>query len=509
MFGYRKNLLLLIIISTALRLVTAASVELGNDEVYYWTYAQKLQWNYFDHPPMVAVWIRFFTANLSLQQYELFIRLGSVLSCAVATMILFHTVRKLHSEKAGWYVAMLYNASLYAGMIAGIFIMPDSPQMLFWCGCLWLLTKIFESPRNTVTWLMFGLCAGLCILSKIHAVFIWFGLGLFILVKKREWLKLPQLYLALFITAALASPILIWNMANDFITYRFHSERVEVEKFQVNWTGLAREIFGQIFYNNPFNVFISIVALAMAGKKFSLQKPVLSIYNFIALPMVVVLIVIAVFRNTFPHWSGPAYVTLLPLASIYLAEKKSPIIARRAIGFAAFIMVAGLLLINFYPGTLGAKTVEKRGTGDFTLDMYGWGMAGKSFAIIREKEIKSHRIDSKAPLVTYKWFPAAHEDYYFCRPLGIEMIGLGNIHDLHHYSWMNSWRMRNADPEKAWCIIPSNEKFDPAEKFSDYYTGIDFVTTIIESRNGKTARNFYVYILTGKKPALTNLNPQK
>ncbi len=58
-------------------MVVAANTELSNDEVYYWTYALQLQWNYFDHPPLVALLIRFFTGNLAVQQ-EFFIRLGSI-----------------------------------------------------------------------------------------------------------------------------------------------------------------------------------------------------------------------------------------------------------------------------------------------------------------------------------------------------------------------------------------------------------------------------------------------
>ena len=34
----------------------AATVPLGNDEVYYWDWARDLQWSYFDHPGGVA-WI--------------------------------------------------------------------------------------------------------------------------------------------------------------------------------------------------------------------------------------------------------------------------------------------------------------------------------------------------------------------------------------------------------------------------------------------------------------------
>src|SRR5207249_11087098 len=82
--NYRKFTLVLIAISSIIKLVFASAVELNNDEVYYWGYATHLQWNYFDHPPMVAVFIRFFTANLTLNN-EAFIRLPAIFSSAICT----------------------------------------------------------------------------------------------------------------------------------------------------------------------------------------------------------------------------------------------------------------------------------------------------------------------------------------------------------------------------------------------------------------------------------------
>ena len=96
-----------------MRIIAASFSELGNDEVYYWTYSQHLQWNYFDHPPMVAIWIRFFTANLSLEKFEVFIRLGSIIGCIISTVFIFQIGKNLHSEKAGWFAACLDSLTLY------------------------------------------------------------------------------------------------------------------------------------------------------------------------------------------------------------------------------------------------------------------------------------------------------------------------------------------------------------------------------------------------------------
>ena len=41
-----------------LAIIQAANTELLDDEAYYWTFSQHLDWGYFDHPPMTALLIR-------------------------------------------------------------------------------------------------------------------------------------------------------------------------------------------------------------------------------------------------------------------------------------------------------------------------------------------------------------------------------------------------------------------------------------------------------------------
>jgi len=501
--GYKTRVLALIGIVTIIRCIVAASIELGNDEVYYWTYSQHLQWNYFDHPPMVAVWIRLFTLNLSLERYELFIRLGSIVSSGLCTWLIYKTTTTIHSEKSGWYAACLYTASLYASIIAGIFIMPDSPQMLFWCWSLYLLARIYKDPKSWVLWILFGLATGLCLMSKVHAVFIPLGLFSFMLFKQRNWFLLPQVYVAALVAAAVASPIVFWNISNDFITYRFHSERVSVNTFTINTTVFLREVFGQIAYNNPVNVVLTVAALfALKNRKLSGHKTI-SLYLFIALPMIGILLLVALFRNTFPHWSGPAYVNLLPLTGIYLSALKKPVLLPRvvkwALGTILFAVVAGLLLVHFYPGTLGKKAPDRLGSGDFTLDLWGWQQAGKAFGVVYNQQKKAGNIGEGTPIVNYKWFPAAHQDYYFSRPLGIELIGLGTVTDLHQYSWSNGWRSKKVNMEQAFCIVPSHLNDDAFARYNSFYRNMKLVATIEQRRSDVLCRRFWVYRLDGWK----------
>jgi hypothetical protein len=112
--SYQQKTILLIITATMLRCILASITGLGSDEVYYVSYAQHLQWNYFDHPPMVALWIKLSAINLYGQQYELLVRMGAVLSAAGCTWLLYKTASMMHSSKAG---GILYSRAAMPGAL--------------------------------------------------------------------------------------------------------------------------------------------------------------------------------------------------------------------------------------------------------------------------------------------------------------------------------------------------------------------------------------------------------
>lgn len=146
---YRKMTLVLIIISTLMRLIIASSLELSTAEVYYWAYSLKLQLNYFDHPPIVAWLIRLTTANLLLHS-EIFVRLGAIAAAAGSTWLIFKVGTAVYNHQTGWFAALLYTSSLYGSFIAGAIILPDSPlfreTLAHWSGpaysCLLILPAI-------------------------------------------------------------------------------------------------------------------------------------------------------------------------------------------------------------------------------------------------------------------------------------------------------------------------------------------------------------------------------
>ena len=95
-----------------------------------------------------------FSLNLLLDS-EFFIRLASVVFMTANTYIIFRIGKELKDARTGLYAALLFTASIYAFVITGIFIMPDTPLMLFWLLAVWsavrsLSPEPVEGPVHTI-----------------------------------------------------------------------------------------------------------------------------------------------------------------------------------------------------------------------------------------------------------------------------------------------------------------------------------------------------------------------
>ena len=505
----KHKLLLIIIVSTLIRCIIALSIGLGNDEVYYVTYAQHLQWNYFDHPPIVALLIRLTTFNLFFTS-EFFIRLGPILLSAINTYLVYDICTKIKNKNAGLIAALLFSSSFYTSIIAGLFIMPDAPQLFFWIVSTSLLinvvTDIEKNKNYNTTILLFGVVAGLCILSKVHGVFLWIGFGLYILFYKRSLLSNRNLYISLLISLVIISPILIWNIENHFITYAFHSNRVALNR-GINPNSFIREFVGGIFYNNPFNYFmISMALVAVWKNKINISLPIKQLLLLLSLPLIVLLLFISLFRDTLPHWSGPAFISLIILTACYLAEtmrdfntnfRPQKLVVISCV-FVVFISIIATGLINYYPGTIGNGKGQELGKGDFTLDMYDWNFFKKEFKITYLKNIKNKKTNTTF-IINNKWFPGAHIDNYIAQPLNLDFIAIGKIEDIHTYKWLNSFRKKINKGDDAYFITVSNNYMDPKNQYKKIFKKINPPEVIQQLRNNKPARNMYVYLLEGYK----------
>ena len=473
---------------------------------------------------MVGWVIQLFSLNLLLDS-EFFIRLASVVFMTANTYIIFRIGKEIKDARTGLYAALLYTASIYAFVITGIFIMPDTPLMLFWLLAAWIAIKYLkvkvpepvEGPTDSKTvlrnfdkltiqqpkfLLLFGLFAGLAMLSKYSGVFLWIGMMLYILFFNRKQLKNPYLYLALLISAICCIPILYWNIQNNFISFSFHSARVGGNK--LNFSSFGTEIAGEFFYNNPVNFILAIIAVIAAfKKKLHLDRHVPRLVLCIALPMILVFLYFSLTRPTLPHWNAPAYVLLVLLSAVYLRDKKSEsdklpksIIAALAVLVITLVIGVAEIKTGFIPLDKHNEP-EMVGRDDFTVDMYGWRQLGEKFADFREEKIAEGIMKEEDGIVANQWFPLANLDYYVARPLGMRVMGLGWPEQLHKYLWINDERGGFHIGENYWFLSDSRYPKDPKETYQWFFKEIELVGVIEIDRCGKPAKSFFVYTCKG------------
>ncbi len=221
-----------------------------DDELYYWCWSRELQWSYYDHPAMTAVWIRASTELFG--DTILAIRLPA---CAAMAGV-FLLLRSLVRPKSVLFAALVTPPFT----LGAVLITPDTPLLLFWAAYLrWLvgahrsLVKTQTSPpppplhewrggaRITLSihgeggersspgevfgfrWLLGGILLGCGVLGKYTMGLAGVcGLVSFVLLGRsrgREWL--PGFFLHGVVSLLVASPILIFNLEHDFAPLRY------------------------------------------------------------------------------------------------------------------------------------------------------------------------------------------------------------------------------------------------------------------------------------------------
>ena len=505
-----RAILVLLLCSFVVRAFVAGFIELGNDEVYYVTYAKFPDWSHFDHPPMVGWVIQLFTLNLRFD-HEFFLRLAAVVFGTLNTGLIFLIGRKIKDSLTGLYAALLFTASIYCFIVAGIFIMPDTPQVLFWLLSLWLLVDCLPDKELTnssrIKLLLAGVTVGLALLSKYHSVFLIAGVLLYMLFYNRKWFRAKETYLAFLIALALFVPVIIWNWQNSFISFTFHEGRVGYSGMRIRWDYFGTELAGQFFYSNPVNFIIVLFSfIAIIRRKQFLDRSALRLLLVMSLPLALVFMGFSLYSSTLPHWTGPAYLGLILVAAAWLSgtagkdpsPKLVPWPLRIALIFQLVLVTAGVLQINY-----GIFPLKKHGIDDITMQLQGWRQLGEKFRTVAERDVNLNKMPADAPILTFRWFPAANLDYYVAGQLQKKVYSLGTLSRIHKYYWIDKARGDLPKGTDAYYIALSNDYADPHERYGLLFDSIEPADTLKIFRGRELTWEAYVFRLYGLKKKIS------
>ncbi|MDC0709975.1 glycosyltransferase family 39 protein [Stigmatella sp. ncwal1] len=194
-----KACLTLLALSAAIRLTLALGTDVYFDEAYYWQWSRRLDWGYYDHPPLVA-WL---IAALGIRPMALLCGAGTVAA-------VWGLARDIHGDTAAaWRAAALWS-SVPISILSGVWATPDTPLLLFWTLALWALWR--------ERWILAGLALGLALLSKYSAML----LGVAFLATAVRERRLPAgAWGAALLGALLFLPVVLWNAQLGWVGFAF------------------------------------------------------------------------------------------------------------------------------------------------------------------------------------------------------------------------------------------------------------------------------------------------
>jgi 4-amino-4-deoxy-L-arabinose transferase-like glycosyltransferase len=310
-----RGIVLLIAVLMVVRLWAATHVGLLFDEPYYWLWAQHLQAGYFDHPPMVALWIRLGT--LIAGNSVLGIRIMFLINMVVATAVGYALGRVLFGRRTAEHVALWTNVTpLFS--IAGIIATPDGPSVFFWTLTLLAYAMVVKTERGA-WWIAVGVAAGLGLVSKYTNLLLGAGIVLSLAVdpRLRRWFLSPWLWLGGLVALAIFAPVIWWNHTHDWVSFRFQFGRAGENAFKLK--DLLTLIFAQPLIFNPLAAVFAGIAAWRVLKRTGPRSQELTLLFATSVPAFLFIFFQATHGEVLQHWLAPAF-PALTVAAVAVAE---------------------------------------------------------------------------------------------------------------------------------------------------------------------------------------------
>lgn len=204
-----------------------------SDEAYYWVWSQNLQLSYYDHPPVVA-WLLWLGEHIRLSNGM--VRWPAVL-LGHATLAIWLVLLKpyLTDQQRLIWLGLALLSPLMGG--SGLVVTPDLPLMFFYALSLWAFFHWQNQSSYKSAWLL-GLSVGLGVSSKYMMVLFVLSL-LPMLVVSTSLRRLLIRHFPVLLAGVLigSAPVWIWNLANDFVSFKFQTAHGLGQKiWKPSWT---------------------------------------------------------------------------------------------------------------------------------------------------------------------------------------------------------------------------------------------------------------------------------
>lgn len=341
-----NNALKLFFIVVVINAICNSYYELHYDEAYYWVYSKNLALSYFDHPPLIAYIIKLFNF-LPLSEFG--VRLPALILNTITCILAYFLSKRIFNKLIAQIALLLYIASPF---IEGAFflITPDVPLLFFWLLTLYCLyIGIFE---NKIKYLYFaGISCGFALLSKYIAILLLPSTFIYLIVsnKYRKLLVKKDIYLSLFISVFVFSPVIIWNYQHNWTSFLFQFHHgVSSSYFKITFDNLLDYLSGQILISNCI-LFFSLTYFIIKDYKLIFSDEKLKfLFIFFIIPFIT-FFYFSLNKHMEANWAIISYISGYILLARLIVIHNKPNLIKYSLLVIAIIFIIFKSMIFWFP----------------------------------------------------------------------------------------------------------------------------------------------------------------
>ncbi len=314
-----------------LLLILSGWIHLSPDEAQYWTWSRHLDFGYYSKPPGIAYQIAFGTSFFGAT--ELGVRFGSLVIGFIMPFLIYKLGKAADlTEDESFWAAFIWCLTPL-GFMGSFFAITDVGMILFWTLALYILLK--EGVGNK-----FGIAIALGALFKFPIYFLW-PITVFYEKPNAKWVKAIGLSLIGLI------PTLIWNIQNEFVTFRHVGATLPGGTSAVQSGGNFFAFIGsQIALFSPV-IFILLILCFLYTRKNVFPRPVLFL-GFSSILIITIGAFISIFTKVQGNWIDFAY----PGACPFIAYAAIRFLKRGKVwifygGALSALLIAATLLLPY------------------------------------------------------------------------------------------------------------------------------------------------------------------
>jgi len=315
-----------------INLLQSYSTQLLEDEAYYWVWSKNLAFGYFDHPPLVALWVKI--SSLFFDG-ELGVRFFSTISFSLMLVIIWKIIDHPKKQNYVWlYFLLVISVALLN--VYGFITTPDTPLLLFVALFLYAY-KLFLQKENNWSVFLLGFAMAAMLYSKYHGIIVIF----FVVLSNLSLLKNKKFWFASLLGFLLFTPHLYWQYANDFPSFRYHLFERSKKDYRIGYN--IMHLVNQIAI-----VGITFPIIYMAFYKQKINSKFDKSLQYLVYGFIIFFFIASFSTNPQAQWTGVILIPLIVLTFGYFIQNKNArkwLIILGSIQFG-IIIIARIFLAN-------------------------------------------------------------------------------------------------------------------------------------------------------------------